>query len=340
MQRKTYLDSLKGFGICLVVLGHVIPDSFTKAESWIYSFHMPLFFIVSGMLLQTIDRETDSRAFLTRRLRTILWPYFTFCVIYAAMVFLQIPLGLKDMHYYIFDFLKELVLLEGYGALWFLPTLFLSQMLFLSVLKNLDRKYLPLLTLLAAAGISLLYVSPARELPEWPFHQVARTVIGFCFLSMGYLTRYLPAPKRVNRPLLVLFSAALLALEGFFAMHSPKADINTFVLGNPILFWGNAAAGTAGFLILSKLFLDHESILSFFGRNSLIIMVTHTPLLIFLGNAFYSFVLQRFLAGSFRYPVVFLLVMLLEYPVVLLCGRRLMFLFKYDAFRKLLPAKD
>jgi len=58
--REVWLDGLKGFGILLVILGHVLsgyldawtfPEaffSFYPVRTWIYSFHMPLFFLISG----------------------------------------------------------------------------------------------------------------------------------------------------------------------------------------------------------------------------------------------------------------------------------------------------
>lgn len=49
--RLEYLDAAKGLGILLVILGHIYawnPNINRKIlVTWIYSFHMPLFFIVS-----------------------------------------------------------------------------------------------------------------------------------------------------------------------------------------------------------------------------------------------------------------------------------------------------
>lgn len=47
-QRETWIDVLKGIGIILVVIGHVSLGN--TLNSWIYTFHMPLFFSVSGYL--------------------------------------------------------------------------------------------------------------------------------------------------------------------------------------------------------------------------------------------------------------------------------------------------
>ena len=58
--RERWLDSLKGFGILLVIFGHVLSGyldawtfprayySFYYVRTWIYSFHMPLFFLAAG----------------------------------------------------------------------------------------------------------------------------------------------------------------------------------------------------------------------------------------------------------------------------------------------------
>lgn len=49
-KRIDYLDMVKGIGIILVVIGHsTLPSD--SVITWLASFHMPLFFIVSGMLL-------------------------------------------------------------------------------------------------------------------------------------------------------------------------------------------------------------------------------------------------------------------------------------------------
>ena len=47
--RISYIDSLKGIGIFIVILGHTyqVPD---LLHDIIYSFHMPLFFMVSGFV--------------------------------------------------------------------------------------------------------------------------------------------------------------------------------------------------------------------------------------------------------------------------------------------------
>ena len=48
LQRIKWIDLTKGVAIFLMVCGHTgIPS---LISNWIWSFHMPLFFIISGML--------------------------------------------------------------------------------------------------------------------------------------------------------------------------------------------------------------------------------------------------------------------------------------------------
>lgn len=48
-KRLDYLDVAKGIGILLVILGHCQLGRIGRAHSLIYSFHMPLFFFISGV---------------------------------------------------------------------------------------------------------------------------------------------------------------------------------------------------------------------------------------------------------------------------------------------------
>lgn len=52
--RISYLDIFKGFGIFFVVFGHV--THIGALRDYIWNFHMPLFFFVSGLLYNSIVR--------------------------------------------------------------------------------------------------------------------------------------------------------------------------------------------------------------------------------------------------------------------------------------------
>jgi fucose 4-O-acetylase-like acetyltransferase len=98
MENKThieYIDVIKGFAIFLVVLGHMIAwnlpsweDALTtcpKSMFWwsvIYSFHMPLFFFISGFLYHPFAKgAVYLKKYICSRFCTLVIPFFTIGVI-------------------------------------------------------------------------------------------------------------------------------------------------------------------------------------------------------------------------------------------------------------------
>lgn len=76
-KRISYLDILKGFGIFFVVFGHVIHNSILREYIW--NFHMPLFFIVSGLFHNS---NITFRSFLLKRIKSIYIPYILFFTLF------------------------------------------------------------------------------------------------------------------------------------------------------------------------------------------------------------------------------------------------------------------
>ena len=50
MKRLDYVDTLKGIGILLMLMGHVPFGA--NFDYYIHAFHMPLFFFISGFLIK------------------------------------------------------------------------------------------------------------------------------------------------------------------------------------------------------------------------------------------------------------------------------------------------
>ena len=82
--RINYIDTLRGFAIILVVLGHLLErNGYTESALYntIYSFHMPLFFCISGFVteysckLNHSSRLKDFLYYLLRKFHSIMIPY-------------------------------------------------------------------------------------------------------------------------------------------------------------------------------------------------------------------------------------------------------------------------
>lgn len=93
--RESWLDSLKGYACLLVILGHVLSgyldawtfedaySSFYWVRTWIYSFHMPLFFLVSGFTftLAYVREGKLSKDGFFRQMCNLFWIYVLFALL-------------------------------------------------------------------------------------------------------------------------------------------------------------------------------------------------------------------------------------------------------------------
>lgn len=94
--RQLWVEVAKGLGIVLVVLGHAIDgvmsagkagaaSGFAFAHFLIYTFHMPLFFVLTGYFVQRrVDR--DRGRFVREVGQRIVWPYLLWSVVYLVLL--------------------------------------------------------------------------------------------------------------------------------------------------------------------------------------------------------------------------------------------------------------
>lgn len=74
--RNRAIDILKAWGIIFVIMGHTA----SVFSGWIYTFHMGLFFFVSGYLFYNKKLDTMF-VFVRRKIKTLLLPYFLFWIV-------------------------------------------------------------------------------------------------------------------------------------------------------------------------------------------------------------------------------------------------------------------
>ena len=87
--RLIYIDVARGLAILFVVIGHM--NQFYRDNlgienpqmlAFIYTFHMPLFFIISGMLFSEKSyRETSFFCFVIKKIKSLIIPYIFFDIL-------------------------------------------------------------------------------------------------------------------------------------------------------------------------------------------------------------------------------------------------------------------
>lgn len=142
-KRMMWLDIAKGLAILLMVLGHCL-DASTPLHDFIYSFHMPLFFLAAGFTMRAKPR----RDVLASSARRLLVPYFVVSAILFAFAFVSPhsldpdldtqrawPVVLVEISYAAGD--KGDLFghhFQAIGALWFLPCLFVARLILNEIL--------------------------------------------------------------------------------------------------------------------------------------------------------------------------------------------------------------
>jgi len=145
--RIEWLDNLRAIGIFFVVLGHTagLPP---YVEKLIFSFHMPLFFWVSGLMCkESIQRESFS-LFFKKKMGKLLIPYLFFSFVsYIAWFLLFRHFG-SNAELNVPPLIPLLGILYGNGihnwlvhntVLWFFLCLFITEILFFFIIKLKSR---------------------------------------------------------------------------------------------------------------------------------------------------------------------------------------------------------
>lgn len=322
-QRITYIDVLKGIGIICIVIGHIIPyESFFHI--WIYSFHVPIFFILSGILLNNKQEEIinkDLKKNIIKRFKSLIYPYITFSVIVIMKSFLKyIMMG--NVAEFIENILKTITL-YGYGTLWFLPVLFFSEILFIKFIKQ--KQIMKIITFLViCVEIILFYIF---DFENYILFFINRICIAFLFIGVGYFITKIEVI--INKKILLVMSYLMMIIIIPFVMINGNCDLHLNKFNNIVLYFLNAILNSLSLIYIFKYTINKSRILEFCGKNSLIIMTTHSifPIINICNKVIsdINFLKQNIILNYF---VNIVMVMLLEMLVVIIINKYFKFLCK------------
>jgi len=296
-KRIEYIDIARGIGILLVVMGHndfAVISPF--AYQVIYSFHMPLFFFLSGYFLKTAIPFFD---FLKKRFNSLLKPYlFIIFIIYFTSVSFE-KMGFKTALQRIVKSLYGAGYYIDWVQLWFLPHLFVVSLyafLFFAIFGRWNNRYVRWIALVATLGISSLFLKDfypfslslfgkRYELYGLPFSLDLVLLSGFFFILGSEIKQIASEKIFENIYLLMGTGIGIVLLNYFFAYRS---DFNTRTFESyPI----NTVEAIIGILFVLALSRQIElrtqrlaSLFKYFGQISLFILLFHVPIQDFWGQ--------------------------------------------------------
>jgi fucose 4-O-acetylase-like acetyltransferase len=143
-KRLSWVDVTKGFLMILVVIGHYPGQLDFPLVKYIYWFHMPAFFILSGMFFKPILEKGITKQAIHKRFMQLIVPYLFFLVTITIIRYgIEIGSGNIDVSWYLND-LWTLVIggrfaRGAYGVFWFVTTLFFTYLFFIWMTKYFNR---------------------------------------------------------------------------------------------------------------------------------------------------------------------------------------------------------
>ncbi len=287
-KRIEYLDVAKGIGILLVVLGHNDLGSLSPfLFQTIYSFHVPLFFFLSGFFINISIPFLD---YFKKRFHSLLKPYlFTIFLIYLASV----SFGKMNFQTAIVRMAKSLygsVAYLDWQPLWFLPNLFVVSLYAFLLLKLVDKlrnRWLTWGILLGTLAISSLFLDTFVSFPisilgkEYvlsglPFGLDLVLLSGFFFL-LGNEVRQITSENTFDSVFLLVGTGVGLILLNVFFHY--RTDLAFRVYPSYPVSTAEAVLGIFFVLALSRQ-IDLRihwlaSLFKYIGNISLIILLFH-----------------------------------------------------------------
>ena len=135
--RRTDLDYARGIAILLILIGHS-NGMFDLEVKLIYSFHVPLFFVISGMLSCYTGAADKKWVHIWRGwLKRLIVPSVLWEIILSVFYLVYKDIPLKQL------LLNSLTLNFNLSVLWFIPCLILAEAIWIAFLK-VGKKHRPI----------------------------------------------------------------------------------------------------------------------------------------------------------------------------------------------------
>ena len=348
--RQVYLDVAKGMGMLGVVASHcLVETSLGILSDWYGFFMLAVFYVYTGWryALRYGKKRTgiSSREMAGKRLISLGIPYVCYSVLFIfSRIFLVWPqqytflVLMSDIYY--------TGTLVGLETLWFLPSMFIAELLFNMIYGNRRKMGIAACLAGAASVCLILYINGSRQdttlwrVIHLPIMVYIKGLVGF-LLALGG-TFACDAWQKASMYLKgrAGLAAAFLLMCGGIALTVliPGCDFNFLTMENPvswiltawfssvtILMFGERVSACGGswkeWRIFSRVLVPF---FTYYGTHSLTVMCTHlVPVIAFFKVA----------AGRMMYPgvlgstpwdiLLFALVLAVEPGVVRLIETRL-----------------
>jgi acyltransferase len=285
-QRYSWIDIARGIGMIFVIYAHMLGSN--GIRYLFYGFHMPLFFFLSGVVLKNSDNFTT---LLKKSVKRLLIPYFIFAF---TMYFIWI-INIKDHNIFSPENMKQFFsifygnsnnrLMVFNDALWFLPALFVTKILYaiITIISKKTKFVILFLLFFSIFGYLFSIYAPTVKLlfgTEIAFSAVVFYGIGFLWNRSNGFREPIHKYKYLLFPVLLILGIILTTID--FHIYGHQIDMRLNHLNNYFLFYIDAFMGIFAWIAFS-IILNKNKMLETIGKNSLILFAWHPIVFYYLG---------------------------------------------------------
>ena len=283
-KRLDEIDILKSFGIILMIMGHIgFGDQF---DFYIHSFHMPMFYIISGHLYKKSNITFNE--FLKKKFHSLIIPYIFWSIFHLIIWYLLCLIFNKE--FLLLNFLSIFSFnttsyMPIAGALWFLTSLFFVDIIYF-IIDKLDNKIkTSLIILLSLCGCIIPYYFRLPLALDTSF-------MGIGLYHIGVLSKKIMNDDNFKKSIICIIIGSI------FTFVNGYINVREGIYSNILLYYFVASIMTYGLYGLAYK-LNHLNCkiikeFKFIGRNSLVYVCLNQLILLFLNN-FSEFFQNNFL---------------------------------------------
>lgn len=287
-KRLQFVDIARALAIIFIVYGHTIVHnnnvySFYKL---LYSFHIVLFFIISGYIY---NKSNDTFKFIKKKFLSLMVPYFIFSLLFLIPYFIFVD----DVNTIIntqgktniTSLLIEIIYGVGYSvslkqntSLWFLPALFSTEIIYklLSNTKfyNHCQDYFKIIILLCVSFIS----TKIPLILPWGINSALTLLI---FFEIGILLKkYQILDKIKNNYYLKILLFIMVIVSIFIYQLNITVSCVDYQYGNYLIFL-IVSLSLSIFVMFMSYKISKSNLLELIGKNTLSILILHKLFILF-----------------------------------------------------------
>ena len=297
-KRIEEIDTAKGIGILCVMFGHCITLMSNPVNVFVLSFHMPLFFFLSGMVL---NKEQPTKVFIKRKIKSLGTAMIAAYGMYILMGWLVDVFWLKNESIVTFDYVRGL-------NNWFIITLCIS----IIAVKVVNKRKIYVFTVVLAYLLFLKF----RGGTYVPYMYIEQSLLAYVFISLGLLLgEKLMEIMKNNKAVCFENGMVFFVILNFIAQYNGPCAMAANMYGkNKIFFTITSVLGIIAVLNISMCGIKSE-LLDTCGRNSMIIFVTHFSALKLITSIWTEISKYQYVEYPW-YIIVFTILLMVELGII------------------------